>query len=136
MANQLRIFKICIVAASVLAAAVPLTDLVEPTLVFSLHRDAPLAQSPEGWTQVVAAAGYATILALGLGAISAVGLILLRRWARPLASVAAAVLLLAHLPVGEMSYSGGAFALALASYGLWMWALSMAYFSSVSLSFR
>jgi hypothetical protein len=125
--NQRATFRAVVISASLLALAAPIVDLIEPTLVFGLGRTPTGAHPPEGWSPAVIAAGLLTLLSYVVGFFSAVGLLFLKRLARIGAAVVSITILLAHLPIGEMSYSGASFSVGLASYGLWVWALSIAY---------
>jgi hypothetical protein len=125
--NHRAALRAVVISASLLALAAPIVDLIEPTLVFALGRTPSGAQPPEGWSPGVIAAGLLTLLSYVVGFFSAIGLLFLKRWARLGGTVVSITILLAHLPIGEMSYSGASFSLGLASYGLWIWALSMAY---------
>ena len=136
MSNQLRVFKTCAIAAAVLTLATPIVDLVSPTLTFALNYAPPDPRRLEGWNAAVQVAGVATVIGLALGVASVIGLLLLKRWARPLATLAPLLLLVAYLPVGEISHSGVAFALALMSMGLWGAVLAMAYFAEPRAHFQ
>jgi hypothetical protein len=136
MSHQLRVFKTCVIAAAILTLSTPIIDLVSPTLAFALNYVPPEPRRLEGWNAAARAAGVITVLGLVLGIASVIGLLLLRRWARMLATLVPALLLVAYLPVGEISHSGVAFALALMSTGLWGAVLAMAYFAEPSVHFE
>ena len=129
--KQPATFRAVVLSAAALAIAAPVVDLLQPTIVFALGRTPPGGHPPEGWSPVVFAAGILTLASYVAGFFSAVGLFLFKRWARLGATIVAVTVVVAYLPIGELSYSGAAFAIALASYGLWVWALSMAYLSEL-----
>lgn len=123
-----------VIAAGFLSLSSPIVDLAAPSLVFALGTSQK--DTPEGWNSIVAAASWLSLACLLLGTIAAVGLVLLRRWARLVGTVVLPCSLLVYLPVGEVSHSGAAFSVALAAFGLWSAALCMAYFAEPSRALR
>jgi hypothetical protein len=92
----------------------PLCDLLAPSLLSLLKGGSAPKTTPE-WDSIGAAAGWLSFLSYLVGVVAAIGLLLLKRWARPLALAAAFAVLIFFLPFGEVSHSGKGFASALAA---------------------
>jgi hypothetical protein len=134
MVNELRLFRSMVVIAAILTVFSPIIDLASPSLTFAIgpgsHSD-----RPEGWNAALAVASWGSLVSIGVGIVAAVGLLFLRRWARPMACFAAVASAIVYLPVGEVSRSGIGFSFTLFAMGVWSGAIVMAYFGQPSARF-
>ena len=126
MVDQLSSFRKLVTVAAVLTVFSPLVDLVAPSLLSDLG--AIPAHPTHDWSAVARFAVWLGFLSYLAALVAAVGLFLLKRWARTLALVASVTALCTYLPFGEVSHSGVGLSVALAAVGFWGAALGLAYF--------
>jgi hypothetical protein len=125
-----------IVVAVLLTILSPIVDLASPSFTYAIGGSAADFARTEGWNAALSAASWVSLFSIGVGFVAAVGLLFLKRWARPVAFVTAVTLALVYLPVGEVSRSGVGFSFTLIAMGVWSGAIAIAYFGGPSARFE
>lgn len=136
MQRLITIFRTIIVAGLILAIAGGLIDLLFPDLVPAQINDAYEAYSAGEAADTYLVMGVLALFVLVVALVATVGLLLLKRWARPLAFWTTVVSTLSYPALGPYLYSGLSLMLTEASMMLWGAALAMAYFSDLRTHFE
>ena len=136
MQRLITIFRTIIVAGLILAIAGGLIDLLFPDLVPAQINDAYEAYSAGEAADTYLVMGVLALFVLVVALVATVGLLLLKRWARPLAFWTTVVSTLSYPALGPYLYSGLGLMLTEASMMLWGAALAMAYFSDLRTHFE
>lgn len=133
---MIRTFRSLVVLAAVFFSISPLIDILSPTLVAALSHGQNQSD-PSGLLNSVSGHVATTLATLSLGCFfaSAIGLYRLQPWARQLGLLTSALAVAAFSSLGEVIYSGFAFAMVQVAAALWGAVLVMAYFSEVSRCF-
>ena len=134
---MIRTFRSLVVLAVLLLACSPLIDILAPSFVAAIvhgHNQDDTSGLVGSLSGRVATG--LSLAALGCFVSAAIGLFRLRRWGRSLALLFCGLALIAFSALGEIIYSGVAFATVQASAAVWGGVVVMAYFSELSGHFQ
>jgi urea transporter len=131
------VLRTLIVAGLVLAIVGSSIDMLIPDLIPAVLEDAweaYISQDPS-WI-FIAIGGGLTVIVFVAAIVATIGLLLLRRWARPLALWTTVVSVLTYPALGAMLYSGWALMLTESAMIMWGAALAITYFSELKTHFE
>jgi urea transporter len=131
------IFRVLIISSLVLAIFGGVIDEVIPDLLPKVLDDAwdSYDSEEQSWASIAIIGGFALVL-LVVGLVATIGLLLLRRWARPLALWTTVISVVMYPLLGAMVYSAWALMLTESATVMWGAALAMAYFSELRTHFE
>ena len=137
MQNQVNMFRTLLVSSIVLSIVGAVIDSVFSGLVpESLSNAYETYAAAEASMISILIAGIVSLILLGVAIVATVGLLVLQRWARPLALWSTVVSFLMYPFLGALLQSGLAVMLAYVAMSLWGAALAMAYYSDVKSHFQ
>lgn len=136
MDRHVRIFRLFIIGSLVLGVAGAILDLIFPSLLPEILEDSWEAYTLQGdaWTTIAISGGVAVVF-LMIGIVAAVGLLMLKLWARPVGLWFTILSLLAYPLFGAVLQSSWAAMLTEASTLMCAAALTMAYCSDLRVKF-
>jgi urea transporter len=136
MQRTVLIFRALLAGGLFLAIVGTIVDVSIPNLLPKVLDDAWATYSENtSWSRIAIVGGLGLIV-FAAGVIATIGLMLLKRWARPLALWITVISVLAYPALGGAVYSGWALMLDESATIMWGAALAMAYFSELKSHFQ
>ena len=137
MERLVLLFRIFIVGSVVFGICGAVVDVVFPSLLPDILEDSWEAYTlaDEAWSFIAIAGGLAILLLMS-GVVATIGLLMLKRWARPLALWLTVLSVVTYPLFGAMLQSAWALILTETGTLLWGGALAMAYFSDLRVEFQ
>lgn len=136
--NQTSIFRFLIVAAVTIAVIGACIDSLMPGLLPPILENAYdtyiATEEPVLWL-TLAVGGFSLVLFIA-GIVSTIGLLLFKRWSRPLSFWLSVLSVFSYPFFGAALYSGWSLMLTEISMMLWGAVLAMAYFSELRVRFE